>query len=498
MYARTRSGTNIQGQLTADDVAFVTDAYPEPDSAGSFGAITGTVTLTSGGGVNGALITAVDSSTGVAVGSLTFGDGSFTVSRIPPGRYFVYAEPTDGPVITSDIGSLGAGANTQFLTAVLGGAASPQAVVVIAGNASTASLTVEGGSPPLNIQGAGRGPTGASISLAGGAFAVRSGPAMTVAAFGNGLDDPSITESTISFLGAPITVQAGSLRRGRTTSGAPSLSFLVTVASNAPAGVATLVVSSSTASVVFSAGAKIQSGPPSFSAAGVVSAASYATGAAAPGEIVSIFGTGLGPAIGATGGFDANGRLTTSLADVTVTFNNVRAPLFFARADQINAQVPFDVAGQTGANVVVSYLLVSSPVINVPLAAARPGVFVWPDGSNRGIILNQDNNLNDANNRAPRGSVVTVFATGQGALNPPIATGAPAPASPLSQAQNVTASIGGQLARVLFAGMTPGFVGLFQVNLEVPAAAPTGTAVPIVITVGNIGSRSNVTIAVRE
>jgi len=503
MYAAGRSASNLQGILTADDVAFVTEVYPEPEAA-TLAAIAGTVSMAGGGPVAGALVTAVDPSTGIGVGSVTATDGTYRIARVPPGRYFVYTEPLDGPVEPGDLRDVGAGANTAFNTAVFGGAATPQVVVLASQATATADLTVEGGTPALNTQGGGVGPAGGlRPALFSGAFVLRGGQRADVAVFGRGLDDPSISESTISFLGAPITIQAGSVRRTTvtlTTTGAvlPVLIVTVQVAPAAPFGVATILVRSAQAAAVYSAGVKLLGPLPQFTAAGVVSAASFAGGSAAPGEIVSLFGTGLGPAAGAVGGLDpATGRLTTTLAGSVVTFNGVRAPLFFASDRQINAQAPYEMAGQSSAAVVVSYQGVASNPDTVMLGAARPGIFQRP-GASQGIILNQDGALNGAGAAAARGSVVVVFGTGQGAIEPPLASGALAPASPLSVAsQPVTATIGDRPARVLFAGLTPGFAGLLQLNVEVPADAPVGSSVPVVVTVGGIASQANVTLAVQ-
>ena len=497
MFFSGQSASKLQGLLTSDDIAFVTEAYPEPGAAGlAFGAISGVVNLNTGGGVRGALVTAIDPATGVAVGTITAVDGSYTIGRIPPGRYYVYAEPMDGPVQGSQLGAAGNGANTVFSTAILGGFGTPTPVAVAAGGAATATLTVDTGDPELNIQGAGVGAPGTSLTLRGGPVGLRPGETVDFAAFGTGLDDLGITDKTITFLGAPITVQPGSLRRGRTSNDRPSIRVLVQVAATASPGVATLVIRSATAASVYSAGVRILPPSPVFSAAGVVSAASYTGGSAAPGEIISIFGVGLGPSVGVQGGLDTAGRLSTAVGDVTVAFNGVRAPLFFVSATQINAQAPLELAGQSSAAVVVSYQGNSSPPATVGITRARPGIFQLA-GSSQGVILNQDGSLNGSANPAARGQVVVIFATGQGMLDPPLATGVRAPASPLSSASAVTATFGGAPGRVLFGVMTPGFVGLMQVNAELPADAPTGASVPVSISVAGAASQANVTMAVQ-
>ena len=110
-------------------------------------------------------------------------------------------------------------------------------------------------------------------------------------------------------------------------------------------------------------------------------------------------------------------------------------------------------------------------------------------GTNRALAQNQDYSLNEARNPARAGSMVIVYMTGQGEVTNPVATGVQAPQSPLSQARlPVTATVGGRSAEVLFAGLTPGYVGLLQVNLRVPELSSGDH--PVVVTIGGVASNS--------
>ncbi|HYM10549.1 MAG TPA: carboxypeptidase regulatory-like domain-containing protein [Bryobacterales bacterium] len=505
MFYAVRTASNILSILTADDVAFLTDTYPKsPSVAASFGSISGTVNLNTGGPVAGALVTAVDPSTSTAVGSVTDFSGNYAINKLPPGRYFVYTEPMDGPVMPDQMpdwfGASGSEANVNFNTAVLGGAATPQAVPVSAGQNASVNLSVVSGTPAINIEAAGAGPVSGSIRFVSGAVPLRAGQSADFAVYGPGLDDPTISESTISFFGAPITIVKSSFSRGVTSpSKFPIVGVTIQVAPNAPPGLVTMLVRSSSAAAVYSAGIKLLGSGPAFISAGVVNGASFSPGPVAPGEIVSIFGTGLGPAAGTVGGIDpATGFLTASLAGVTVTFNNTPAPLFFVRQDQINAEAPFEIAAQSTASVVVNYQGTASAPVTVVVGPTRPGIFQVP-GSSQGVVVNQDGSLCDSSHPAPRGTTVTVYATGQGGIQPPLATGQLAPLSgPLSNAQaKVTATIGSSTADVSFAGMAPNFTGLLQVNVQVPSDAPTGPSVPITLNVGGVATQANVTIAVQ-
>jgi uncharacterized protein (TIGR03437 family) len=498
MFFAVRRANNLQATLSPDDVAFATEVYPEAGAGAGFGSITGSVHLISNGPVPGALVAAVDPATGTVLGSITASDGTFTISQVPPGRYFVYAEPADGPVEPNQLGSAGQGANTNFLTNVLGGLDSPTALNVSAGAASNASLTVSPGNPPLNLRQGGAGSVGGAITFGSGAFVLNRGYAADVVLVGDGLDDLTITQDSISFFGAPITITGGFRRSVASGSNLPVIRFTVRVANDAPLGLATALVRSSTGAAVYSAGLRIAPPIPSFTAAGIVNGASFAPGPVVPGEIVSLFGIGLGPPAGEVGALNpGTGRLNNSLAGVSVTFNGIRAPLFFASAGQINAQVPFEVGNTSTANVVVNYQLASSAPVTIPIASTQPGIFVIP-GTSQGIIQNQDGSLNTADNAVARGQAVVIYATGQGAVQPALATGALASGSPLNgSVQSVTATIGGVPAEVLFGGLTPQFVGLLQVNVIVPSNAPTGPNVPVSVNVGGVNSQANVSLAVR-
>ena len=227
---------------------------------------------------------------------------------------------------------------------------------------------------------------------------------------------------------------------------------------------------------------------------GIVNGASFSGEAAvSPGSIASLFGMNL-----AAGTETASGLpLPTMLAGTQVLVDDVPAPLFFVSPLQINFQMPFEVSGTTVPIVVVSDG-VRGPEVMVQVEPAAPGIFTAvPGGSGPGAILNENSSPNSAENPAAVGSVVQIFATGLGATDPPLATGQTGASSP---PLNVTVMapvvmIGGAPAEVLFSGMAPGFVGLYQVNARVPTATPAGDEVPLEIEIGE-GSSNTVTLAV--
>jgi len=135
---------------------------------------------------------------------------------------------------------------------------------------------------------------------------------------------------------------------------------------------------------------------------------------------------------------------------------------------------------------VVSNALASVPV-SLQINSAGPGIFTY--APNNAVAQNQDGTVNSPNNPAAAGTALTVYATGQGALDNPVATGSVAVGSPFSRPLLPgTVTIGDQPAILLFAGMTPGLVGVMQVNLVIPALPPG--QYPMTITVGSVASNS--------
>jgi uncharacterized protein (TIGR03437 family) len=121
-------------------------------------------------------------------------------------------------------------------------------------------------------------------------------------------------------------------------------------------------------------------------------------------------------------------------------------------------------------------------VVTVPIANAAPQFFT--NGSNVADALDTGYNLISSSNPAKRGSTILMYANGLGPVSNQPADGAPALASPLSQTtQTVTVNFGGQTATALFAGLAPGFPGLYQINVTVPQGVTPGSAVPVTITV---------------
>jgi trimeric autotransporter adhesin len=233
-------------------------------------------------------------------------------------------------------------------------------------------------------------------------------------------------------------------------------------------------------------------------------AASYASGSIAPGEIVSLFGSNMGPSAGVGLQLSSDKQsITNSLSGVQVLFDGNAAPLIYASAKQINAVAPVGLAGKASTQVQVSYQGAMSNTITIPVAASAPGIFA-ADGSGvgGGAILNQDSSLNSRLNPAGRGSVVAIYLTGTGATNPASTDGAIAGNTlPLpSVAQTVAVMIGGvsvPASQIVYSGAAPGSVeGLTQIDAYVPQSVTPGPAVPVIVTIGGVASQPGITLSV--
>jgi uncharacterized protein (TIGR03437 family) len=232
---------------------------------------------------------------------------------------------------------------------------------------------------------------------------------------------------------------------------------------------------------------------------GVLNSASYAGGAVAPGEIVVIYGSGMGPSTLVGLQLDSRGYVSSSLAGTQVLFDGTPAPLIYTQAGQVSAVVPYAVSGNTTTQLRVSYQGQTSIPVSLQVAAAAPGIFTSDStGRGQGSIVNQDGTINSPDNPAPVGSVVAVYATGEGQTNPGGIDGKPAGLSPPRANMPVTATIGALNAQVQYAGGVFGLVaGVLQVNVLIPQGVSVGSSVPIVMNIGGIATQANVTVAIK-
>ena len=244
--------------------------------------------------------------------------------------------------------------------------------------------------------------------------------------------------------------------------------------------------------------AAIQGPAPAASSNSVANAASFLGGPVAPGEMVTIFGTGIGPANIANYALLTSGYLDTYAGETKVLFDGIPGPLIYAMSSQTTVMVPYSVAGKSSTQMVIVYQGRSSAAITLPVAAAAPALFSSDfSGKGNGAIVNQDNSYNSPSNPADQGSVVQLYGTGEGQTSPAGVDGRIATAVFPKPVLPVRVTVGGINADVLYAGAAPyAAAGVFQINARIPQGVASG-AVPIVVSVGTLSSQPNLTVSVR-
>jgi minor extracellular serine protease Vpr len=245
------------------------------------------------------------------------------------------------------------------------------------------------------------------------------------------------------------------------------------------------------------------SSAPTITAAGILNDASF-QGQITPGSYIAIFGTNLldttalsNYALDNNLTYDSanasnsptDGSLPLQIDFTTVSFDvpskgiSVPGYIDFVSPTQVNVWVPWELAGQSSVQMKVDvdegfY----GNVVTIPLQSTAPGFFL---SSNVAIAQDQNFNLITASNPAVPGQAIVLYCNGLGPVTNQPASGAPAPGSPNFATTTTTpvVNIGGQPAQVLFSGLSPGFVGLYQVNVTVPAGLSAGNQ-PITIAIG--------------
>ena len=243
-------------------------------------------------------------------------------------------------------------------------------------------------------------------------------------------------------------------------------------------------------------------GPPAIGPNTVLSTASLEGGYVAPGDQVNLFGVNLGPTDGIRA--DATKNLPTSLGQTSVTFDGVAAPLYYVSDGVVQAQVPFGLALNSLTRIQVNTGSGSAAPVNLPVFQTKPGIFTHDAGGHgQARAINQDGSVNgdgsitSSDKPAAPGSVLQVYATGLGPVDPTIPQGTPAPQGTLSKLTlPISATIGGRTATVTWAGAAPGQVGMYQVNVMVPPLAASGTA-RLVLSVDGNNSQNGATVEIR-
>jgi uncharacterized protein (TIGR03437 family) len=223
---------------------------------------------------------------------------------------------------------------------------------------------------------------------------------------------------------------------------------------------------------------------------GVADAAAHqVTGTLAPGEYLSVYGTGLGPSDGVGMQLDANGVISNSLAGTQISFNGIPAPLIYASGSQVNVLVPYELSAGQPVAMRISTSTGSSQTGALQVVPVQPNVLA---------VLNSDGIVNSMANPAARGSALSILVSGAGALNTSLPDGtlaaspAPAPALPVQVRLSCLDSIGPwpvgtmQTITPAYAGGIPGMViDMLRVDMQQPATAPTAVGCMVAVQVGS-------------
>lgn len=224
---------------------------------------------------------------------------------------------------------------------------------------------------------------------------------------------------------------------------------------------------------------------PAIRSGGVVDAAGFRP-TLAPGSLASLFGVELSTTTVAAETLP----LPTLLAGARIQVNGIDAPLLFVSPKQINFQVPFETP-EGDVSVVAILGDQQGPGEPATVAEFAPGLFVNPATGSPIIQRHPDGTLITAQNPAKPGDILILYVTGIGGLDNPPANGAPASDSPLSTATvTPTVTVGGVEVIVSFAGLAPDFVGLGQINIELPAGLSEGSPLPLVVRFGDNDSQT--------
>src|ERR1039457_6557947 len=204
--------------------------------------------------------------------------------------------------------------------------------------------------------------------------------------------------------------------------------------------------------------------------AAITNVASYANGPISPGEMVVLFGSGMGPS-GVVGfQLDQQGRIANSLSQVQVLFDGNPAPLIYVSAKQISAMVPYGVVGKSSTQIQVVYQGNTSDSFQKSIAPSAPGLFTADSsGQGQAAMTNSDGSYNTSSSPAAPGSYVTFYLTGEGQTTPPGSDGNVA-TSTANVVLPVTVLIAGRKVQLLYAGSAPGNInGFAQINAVIPA-----------------------------
>jgi uncharacterized protein (TIGR03437 family) len=429
-------------------------------------------------------------------GIVTVNGGSWLVTL--PGDATIPPNQPVSIVVQPVVNNLAAGTYQGTLTLQFsdGRVSSLPVQFIVAGAGSTLSSDLRGGKPADASQGCVAATLSPSLVTLGQGFSVPAGyPQGLEAQVVDNCGNPQVDGTVyVSFTNGDAPVKLQSLGNGVWDGtwpvGQTAQAVTLTVAAKSGAAL--------TGQSNLNGGLSATMPAPQIFDGGVVNAASLTLGSpVAPGELISIFGQQLagGQATAPSSG------LPLTLAGATVSVGTQGAPggeyqampLLFAiggQNAQVNAMVPFETSVNTNQQILLQWGTAYAPPVYVDVAAAEPGIFQY---GQEGIITDLSGNLIGPSDPAHAGDTVVIYCTGLGAVTPSVADGVPTPPAYFYTQSGVTITIGGQNVVPAFAGLTPGFAGLYQINVTVPQGVAPGDQVPVSIMVAGQTSAQVVT-----
>lgn len=232
---------------------------------------------------------------------------------------------------------------------------------------------------------------------------------------------------------------------------------------------------------------------PAYSAQSIVSGATQTVEALAPNSIATIYGTNLSFTTSSTSGTLPGSTLPNTLEGVTVYVNNIAAHLFFVSPGQINFLIPYEITPGT-VSIAVARQGAAGPSVKIPLNSTAPDLFAWSGGAgtsatglsnalNYAIAVHLSGALISPDAPATAGEIIVLYAAGLGRVNPDTTSGrlvtSAAPIVASSQVQVTLAGVPSAASSILYAGLAPGFAGLYQINLRLPDNLPANPEIRI-------------------
>ena len=429
-------------------------------------------------------ISVIDTSTNAVTATVNVGGPRGGVAVNPAGTLLYATNVNQVSVIDTATNRLTATVNVG--TTPVGIAVNPTGTTVYAANQGSGTVSVIDASTNTLVSGfrVGNSPTGIAIN-----------PTGTRAYVANQADNSvSVVDTVSNTVIATVNVGTGP----------------VGVAVN-PTGTSVYVVNQGNVSVIDSATNTVTAtisgvggsfnvgnfigGPsisPSITPGGIVNSAnSVANASVAPGSLVSVYGV-----------FPVNSAqakvvpLPFVLSGLSIQFNGIQAPLLYVSSTQANVQVPWELAGKTQVSITASVNGQISGGQSATLAGYAPGIFTVNSGGQGAIVNALTGQIITPSSPAIAGSTfISIYCTGLGSVTNQPLTGSAPSADVLSETITPIVNIGGVPARVLYSGLAPTFAGLYQINVQVPAGAPFGDAIPLLVSIGSATSNA-VTVAI--